>query len=544
LTRSVFNQIEARLGGTQSYVTSDSPQTACYHRLLEENRALLNRVTLSCDPSSDASHSQQLLIKHLQLKNARLTTFLQEETDCVKLLCLPREYRTSHSVKAQLAPLQGREYGVRYDAGFNKAFDVVAATVDEAPCRPVPVPRLSSSQCVHCRRMCITASHPLLKVVWEGMFHDIRPIPVTRKKVNRSLDDKCGMSTSSDTTHRIRPHRRIDPEECTHCKRTFTTASIACHIRVCESIFGGKKVLLTSKPAAPLPSTRNVSEYARCDNVDSTIEKKTNRTYRSPPDLCPHCRRTFVTDAFACHAHVCASVFGAKREAFNARESFLGALYCKYGVVNSASNKVGASAKAARSRRDFHLQRAALLEGVRTRRKGVTPRDGGDELLIHWPGAEAYAARHPGRDSTMPAGQAHAGRGGTLVSALRALVFGRRSVDVIAGAAAAPAAAVRVIPTAPATSSAHTSGGAARSVDVSGCAESSARPVPVPPAIEVAPAPATAPANSDAAPCTGVPCGRGTTPAAQVHTTPTHEASGDKLCSMWREEGHTLSKRP
>jgi hypothetical protein len=508
-----FNQIEARLGGTQSYVTSDSPQTACYHRLLEQNRALLNRVTLSCDPSSDASHSQQLLIKHLQLKNARLTTFLQEETDCVKLLCLSREYRTSHSVKAQLARLQGREYGVRYDVGLNKAFDVVAATVDEAPCRPAVVPRLSSSECVHCRRMCITASHPLLKVVWEGMFHDIRPIPVTRKKANRSLDDKNGTSTISETARRIRPHRRIEPEECMHCKRTFTTASIACHVRVCESIFGGKKVLLTSKPAAPLLRTRSVRESTCCQNVVAEIKKNTKRTYRSPPDLCPHCRRTFVTDAFACHAGVCAGVFGAKRELFNARESFLSALYCKHGVVNSASNRVGASAKAAQSGWDFRLQRVALLEGVRTRRRGVTPRDGGDALLVHWPGVGTYAARHLDPDSTMAAGQAHASRSGTLVSALRALVFGRRSVDVIAGAPAVPAATVRVVPSAPTASSAHTSCGAATSVDVSGCAESSA--LPVPPARRTALASAAASKACVTSSCSGTDRGTGVTADAR-----------------------------
>jgi hypothetical protein len=471
-------QIEARLGGTRSYVTSDSPQTACYHRLLEQNRVLLNRVTLSCDPSSDASHRAQLLIKHLQLKNARLTTFLQEETDCVNLLCLPREYRTSRFVKAQLTPVNDWESGVRHAVGFNKPFDIITATADEAPCRPVPVPRLSSSECVHCRRMYITASHPLLKVVWEGMFHDIRPIPVTRKKANRSLDDKNGTSTISETARRIRPHRRIDPEECTHCKRTFTTASIAFHVRVCESIFGGKKVLLTSKPAAPLPRTRSVRESTCCQNVVAEIKKKTKRTYRSPPDPCPHCLRTFVTDAFVCHARVCASVFGAKREAFNARESSLCALYCKHGVVYSASNKIGGPAKVARSGWDFRLQRVALLEGVRTRRRGVTPRDGGDELLVYWPGVGTYAARHLDCAGTMAAGQAPASRSGTLVSALRALVFGRRSVDVIAGAAAVPAATVRVVPSAPAASSAHTSGGAARSVNVSGCTESSALPVP------------------------------------------------------------------
>jgi hypothetical protein len=231
-----------------------------------------------------------------------------------------------------------------------------------------------------------------------------------------------------------------------------------------------KKVLLTSKPAAPLPSTRNVSEYARCDNVDSTIEKKTSRTYRAAPDLCPHCRRTFVTDAFVCHARVCASVFGAKHETFNARESFLSALYCKHGVVNSASNKVGASAKAARSGWDFRLQRAALLEGVRTRRRGVAPRDGGDELLVHWPGVEAYPARNPDRHSTMFAGPAPASHGRTLVSALRTLVFGRRSVDVVVAAAAAQEDSGVVT---------RTSGGAAASVGVSGCnADSSAPPVP------------------------------------------------------------------
>jgi hypothetical protein len=340
----------------------------------------------SLEPST---RLQQVQIKHLQLKNARLTECHKVEMD--ELLSSPLKHETTWITKNDGDQFEGVEHGYVFVPGYGRVeaqvcprsicgeatpteFDLEAlseglkplSTADqEAPRCTEPVPETPLSECTHCQRTFTAAALARHSNICQRVFCGKRPTFMARRRAIRSLNSKHGVSNSSPVAH-SKPPTRSQLIECAYCNRMFTTASLEYHVRTCERWFAKKM-------------TRTACTPGCFRTVDAPNMKKT-RIPRAPPVQCAYCPRTFATDSFDCHARVCTRMFGAKREVFHAREAFLRGLYYKYDIIPQKAVRLGW---------DFRLRRAALLEGVRARRQDEMHRSFRDGPLAHWPTPEA-----------------------------------------------------------------------------------------------------------------------------------------------------------
>jgi hypothetical protein len=377
------------LGRTRCSVP-DSLRIANYLLLLEENCALLNSMPLYYEGSLESiTRLQQVQIKHLQLKNARLTECHKVELE--ELLSSPLKQQTTWITKNDGVQSDGAEHGYVFVPGYRRVeaqvrprgicgeatptqFDLESfseglkplSTADqEAPRCPEPVPEPTLSACTHCQRTFTAAALARHSNICQRVFCGKRPTFMARRRAIRSLNRKHGVSNSSPVAH-SKPPVRSQPIECAYCKRMFTTASLKYHLETCERWFAKKMARTACTPG--------------CFRTVGAPNMKKKRIHRAPPEQCAHCPRTFATDSFACHARVCTRMFGAKREVFHAREAFLRGLYYKYDIIPQKAVRLGW---------DFRLRRAALLEGVRARRQDEMHRGFRDGPLAHWPTREA-----------------------------------------------------------------------------------------------------------------------------------------------------------